>query len=75
MSPLSFLMHAVNTESHVTHLIEYFAIPYLVAFGVKPLGLCLALQSSRVGFNANLINGYMQHGSGNSLFSNMALGI
>ena len=74
MSPLSFLMHAVNTESHVAHLIGYFAIPYLVTFGVKPLGLCLALQSSRVGFNINLINGYMQP-VWVTLFSNMALGI
>ena len=74
MSPLSFLMHAVNTESCCRSLIEYFAIPYLVAFGVKPLGLCLALQSSRVGFNINLINGYMQPVRV-TLFSNMALGI
>ena len=76
MCPLSlFLCMQLILNPIVAHLFEYFAIPYLVAFGVKPLGLCLALQSSRVGFNANLINGYMQHGSGNSLFSNMALGI
>ena len=58
----------------VAHLFEYFAIPYLVAFGVQPLGLCLALQSSRVGLNINLINGYMQPVRV-TLFSNMALGI
>ena len=54
--PLSFLLcMQLILNPIVAHVFEYFAIPYLVAFGVKPLGLCLALQSSRVGYNINLI--------------------
>ena len=57
---LFFLCAQLILNPIVAHLFEYFAIPYLVAFGVKPLGLCLALRSSRAGFNINLISGYMQ---------------